>query len=77
MSAGRWRRDSHAGLTTPLPLPSPPFDAANQAELTRKIKLGHVPQLPKGYSEELGDLIRELLSLSVSQPVACRSQPSL
>jgi hypothetical protein len=60
-------RCGHACLTL---LHSPPFDAANQAELTRKIKLGHVPQLPKGYSEELGDLIRELLSLSVSVALA-------
>ncbi|PWN46372.1 kinase-like protein, partial [Ceraceosorus guamensis] len=43
----------------------PPFDAQNQAELTRKIKQGQVPKLPRGYSNDLGDLIRAMLNLSV------------
>ncbi|MCO5607024.1 hypothetical protein L7F22_061215 [Adiantum nelumboides] len=43
---------------------SPPFDASNQAELTRKIKAGNVPQLPKGFSLELGSLIRQMLDLN-------------
>lgn len=45
---------------------SPPFDASNQTELTRKIKAGNVPQLPRGFSLELGNLIRQMLDLNVS-----------
>lgn len=41
----------------------PPFDATTQAELTRKIQLGNVPELPRGYSRMLGDMIRGMLSL--------------
>lgn len=43
---------------------SPPFDATSQAELTIKIKSGQVPCLPRGYSRELGDVIREMLALN-------------
>jgi hypothetical protein len=43
---------------------APPFDARDQAELTRKIKLGHVPELPRGYSSDLGNLIRSMLDLN-------------
>ncbi|KAK0569139.1 hypothetical protein OC861_001279 [Tilletia horrida] len=42
----------------------PPFDAANQAELTIKIKAGEVPQLPTQYSPELGKIVRAMLSLN-------------
>ncbi|KAL9934449.1 hypothetical protein V8E36_006905 [Tilletia maclaganii] len=42
----------------------PPFDAANQAELTVKIKAGEVPHLPPQYSPELGKVIRAMLSLN-------------
>lgn len=41
----------------------PPFDATSQAELTAKIKLGHVPSLPRGYSRQLDDLVRQMLNL--------------
>lgn len=47
-------------------LRSPPFDANNQAELNRKIKAGNVPELPRGYSTELGAVIRSMLELNVS-----------
>lgn len=43
---------------------APPFDAQDQAELTRKIKLGHIPELPRGYSNDLGNLIRSMLDLN-------------
>lgn len=43
---------------------APPFDAQDQAELTRKIKLGHIPELPRGYSSDLGNLIRSMLDLN-------------
>lgn len=43
---------------------APPFDARDQAELTRKIKLGHIPELPRGYSSDLGNLIRSMLDLN-------------
>ncbi|UZJ56454.1 hypothetical protein CBS101457_005774 [Exobasidium rhododendri] len=43
---------------------APPFDAQDQAELTRKIKLGHIPELPRGYSSELGNLIRSMMDLN-------------
>ncbi|CAD6886423.1 unnamed protein product [Tilletia laevis] len=42
----------------------PPFDAANQADLTIKIKAGEVPHLPAQYSPELGKVIRAMLSLN-------------
>ncbi|WFD00766.1 hypothetical protein MYAM1_003518 [Malassezia yamatoensis] len=42
---------------------SPPFDAANQAELTRKIKQGVVPCLPRNYSRELQDTVNAMLQL--------------
>ncbi|KAE8223454.1 hypothetical protein CF319_g3527 [Tilletia indica] len=42
----------------------PPFDAANQAELTIKIKAGEVPHLPHQYSPELGKVVRAMLSLN-------------
>ncbi|KAK0538900.1 hypothetical protein OC834_000225 [Tilletia horrida] len=42
----------------------PPFDAANQAELTIKIKAGEVPHLPAQYSPELGNVVRAMLSLN-------------
>ncbi|MCO5579266.1 hypothetical protein L7F22_033120 [Adiantum nelumboides] len=43
---------------------APPFDANDQQELTRKIKLGNVPRLPKAYSGQLGDVIRSMLELN-------------
>ncbi|CAO1617619.1 unnamed protein product [Sympodiomycopsis kandeliae] len=43
---------------------TPPFDATSQEELTIKIKSGQVPCLPRGYSRELGDVIREMLNLN-------------
>lgn len=42
---------------------SPPFDAANQAELTRKIKQGVVPSLPRAYSRDLQDAVNAMLQL--------------
>lgn len=42
---------------------SPPFDAANQAELTRKIKLGMIPSLPRLYSRDLQDAVHAMLQL--------------
>ncbi|WFD04642.1 non-specific serine/threonine protein kinase [Malassezia obtusa] len=42
---------------------SPPFDAANQAELTRKIKQGVVPSLPRPYSRDLQDTVNAMLQL--------------
>ena len=42
---------------------SPPFDASDQAELTRKIKLGCVPALPRQYSRDLQDVVSAMLQL--------------
>lgn len=42
---------------------SPPFDANNQAELTRKIKQGMVPSLPRQYSRDLQDTVNAMLHL--------------
>lgn len=41
----------------------PPFDASNQAELTRKIKQGAVPALPRPYSRELQEAVHAMLQL--------------
>lgn len=43
---------------------APPFNATSQAELTVKIKSGHVPSLPNGYSPELNHVVRSMLALS-------------
>ncbi|PWN33078.1 kinase-like protein, partial [Meira miltonrushii] len=51
----------------------PPFDATTQAELTRKIQLGHVPELPRGYSRTLGDMIRSMLCLDPSKRPTTRT----
>ncbi len=45
---------------------APPFDAQNQPELMRKIKAGRVPQLPRGYSQELNALVHQMLASKVS-----------
>ncbi|WFC95507.1 hypothetical protein MBRA1_002155 [Malassezia brasiliensis] len=42
---------------------SPPFDAANQAELTRKIKQGVVPSLPRAYSRDLQETVNAMLQI--------------
>lgn len=42
---------------------SPPFDATNQAELTRKIRQGIIPPLPRPYSRELQDTVNAMLQL--------------
>lgn len=42
---------------------SPPFDAADQTELTRKIKLGCVPALPRIYSRDLQEAVSAMLQL--------------
>lgn len=42
---------------------SPPFDAENQTELTRKIKQGTVPALPRTYSRDLQDAVHAMLQL--------------
>ncbi|PKI82383.1 Kin3p, partial [Malassezia vespertilionis] len=42
---------------------SPPFDASNHMELTRKIKQGTVPALPRMYSRELQDTVNAMLQL--------------
>lgn len=42
---------------------SPPFDAANQAELTRKIKQGLIPALPRMYSREMQEAVHAMLQL--------------
>ncbi|KOS15571.1 kinase-like protein [Malassezia pachydermatis] len=42
---------------------SPPFDAANQAELTRKIKQGMIPSLPRPYSRDLQEAVNAMLQL--------------
>lgn len=41
----------------------PPFDASNQTELTRKIKQGAVPALPRQYSRDLQDAVNAMLQL--------------
>lgn len=42
---------------------APPFDASDQAELTRKIKLGCVPALPRIYSRDMQDAVSAMLQL--------------
>ena len=41
----------------------PPFDASNQTELTRKIKQGAVPALPRPYSRDLQEAVNAMLQL--------------
>ncbi|NWR52108.1 NEK2 kinase, partial [Regulus satrapa] len=42
---------------------SPPFTAFNQKELAEKIKEGRVRRIPYRYSDELNDLLREMLNV--------------
>lgn len=42
---------------------TPPFDASDHAELTRKIKQGCVPSLPRQYSQQLQETVNAMLQL--------------
>jgi hypothetical protein len=46
---------------------SPPFEAANQHLLSKKIKEGKFERIPIQYSEDLQKLISAMLNLSVNR----------
>lgn len=53
---------------TAIPSRSPPFhEARTQAELTKLIRDGRIPNMPSVYSKRLQDTVKSMLQQDVSQ----------